>query len=80
MKKKFRTIIIDGDNWAWNFNTQMDSDGYPYGCQTLKIWLDKKIIFEKSYCYNRNKKLYKITPRLISKFIKRYLKKTNGKY
>lgn len=76
MKKKFRAINIDGDNWAWAFNTARDSEGYRYGDQSLKIWHDKKITYEKGYgyCGSRRKK-YKITPSLIARFIKTYLKK-----
>jgi hypothetical protein len=73
MKKKFRSLKIDGANWAWSFNTALDSDGHPYGAQTLKIWLDKKIKFEKDYNYNREKKKYQIRPSLIARFIKTHL-------
>lgn len=80
MQKKFRQITVDGDNsWAWIFYAKGDFREY----QTLKIWKDKKIVFEKQYIQeyylkrtkeNRNKR-YKITPGLISRFIKIFLKK-----
>ena len=75
MKKKFRAINIDSENWAWMFKTKLDSEGYPYGGQTLKIWCEKKLVFENYYHYNSEKKKYKITPSLIARFIKTYLKK-----
>lgn len=73
MKKKFRKIVIDEVDWAWQFYAKGDY----YGTQNLKIWKDKKLILDKGYFYNREKKNYKITPGLISRFIKRYLR--NGK-
>jgi hypothetical protein len=76
-RKKHRDIVVDGENWAWAFNAARDSDGYRYGDQSLKIWHDKKIAFEKSYgyCCGPKKKKYKIRPSLIARFIKTYLKK-----
>jgi hypothetical protein len=75
MKKKYRDIIIDGEHWAWSFITQSDDEGYRYGAQKLKIWSDKKIVVEKSYGIWNKKKKYQITPSLVSRFIKLYLKK-----
>jgi hypothetical protein len=69
MKKKFRAINIDGDNWAWMFKTKFE------GGQTLKIWCEKKLVFKNYYYYNSEKKKYKIKPSLIARFIKTYLKK-----
>lgn len=76
MRKKFRNIVIDGDNsWAWNVYT---TDTY-YKFKTIKIWKDKKNVFEKSYGgdygFKQKEKEYEITPGLISRFIKMYLKK-----
>jgi hypothetical protein len=74
MKKKFRTIIVDGENWAWNFHAKGDY----YDCKTLKIWKNKKVVFEKDWSYQYGhpyKKKYSITPKLVSRFIRLYLKK-----
>jgi len=74
MRKKFRKIVIDGDaSWAWNCTKR---DSY-YRYNVIKIWKDKQAVFEKAFggeSCNRNKR-YKITPGLISRFIKLYLKK-----
>ena len=77
MKKKHRDINIDGEHWAWSFHTARDSEGYRYGGQTFKVWHDKKIVLEKGYghCCGPRRKKYKITPSLIARFIKTYLKK-----
>lgn len=75
MKKKYRDIIINGEHWAWSFNTASDDEGYRYGAQTLKIWCDRKIVLEKHYGHSNKKKKYQITPSLIGRFIKTYLKK-----
>ena len=74
-RKKYRDIVIDGENWAWMFNAALDSDGDPYGTQTLKIWRNKKLVLEKYFYYDRDKKRYRIKPSLIARFIKTYLKK-----
>jgi hypothetical protein len=75
MRKKFRSIVVDGDkSWAWNFHAKGDY----YECKTLKIWKDKKVVFEKDWSYQYGgpyKKSYSMTPGLISRFIKMYLKK-----
>lgn len=70
-RKKYRDIIIDGENWAWMFRTADDC----YGTQDLTIWRERKKVFEKGYFYNREKKKYRIRPSLIARFIKTYLKK-----
>lgn len=70
-RKKYRDIIIDGENWAWMFRTADDC----YGTQDLTIWRERKKVFEKGYFYNREKKKYQIRPSLIARFIKTYLKK-----
>jgi hypothetical protein len=71
-RKKFRELKIEDENWAWIFYAKGDY----YDHQILKIWKDKKIVLEKTfgYCSGRRKN-YKITPGLITRFIKRYLKK-----
>ena len=66
-KKKFRKIVIDGENWAWAFHAKGDY----YEHQSIKIWKDKKIVFEKTY---NDKSGKRITPGLIARFIKIYLK------
>jgi hypothetical protein len=72
MKKKFRTLSIDGENWAWNFYAKGDY----YDCKGMKIWKDKKVVFEKTFKseYGNEEKKYKITPGLITRFIKIYLR------
>ena len=59
-RKKHRDIVIDGENWAWMFNTALDSDGDPYGTQTLKIWRNKKLVLEKYFYYDRAVLLMKV--------------------
>lgn len=73
MRKKFRSITVDGDDsWAWQFYAK--GDYYDY--QILKIWKDKKIVLEKSYGYCcGHRRNYRVTPGLISRFIKTYLQK-----
>lgn len=71
--KKFRKIVIDNDDsWAWSYFARGDY----YENSTLKIWKDKKIVFEKTYGHEdfNTAKNYSITPKLISRFIKKYLK------
>ncbi len=66
MKKKFRNITIDGDDsWAWTYRL-LGTEGYP----ELKIWKDRKIVFEKNW-YGQK---YPMTPGTVSRFIKMYLK------
>ena len=43
MKKKFRSLDIDGENWAWQFYAKGDY----YDCQSLKIWKDKKEVLTR---------------------------------
>jgi hypothetical protein len=79
MKKKFRKIVIDGDDsWAWGYNIPMYR-GCEESFRHLAIWKDKKAVFRKTYgradLYYQEPKNYKITPGLISRFIKRYLRK-----
>ena len=80
MKKKFRKIMIDeDDSWAWNYSELPWYRGCEESYRKLKIWKDKKIVFDKIYgdnnSYYQESKKYKITPGLISRFIKRYLRK-----
>jgi hypothetical protein len=74
MKKKHRSITIDGDDsWAW----KVDSD-YHYDTTTVKVWKDKVVKYEKKYSGDSGfppSKRYSITPGLISRFIKRHLVK-----
>ncbi len=77
VKKKHRDIVVDGEKWAWSYTTPSHR-----GCEEtyrkLKIWKDKQSVFEKTYggseFYYQEPKKYKITPGLIAKFIKRFLK------
>lgn len=72
MKKKFRSLDIDGENWTWQFYAKGDY----YDCQSLKIWKDKKEVFRKTLQseYYSNTRGYKITPGLVSRFIKMFLR------
>lgn len=74
MKKKYRDIIVDGEKWAWNFYAKGEFGDF----QSITIWKDKKTIFSKSFGLfgsNNHPKYYGITPGLISRFIRMYLKK-----
>lgn len=73
MKKKFRQITVDGDgSWAWGVET---GDSY-YGGRGLIIWKDKQRVYGKTIQHNDwgIHKRYQMTPGLISRFIKIYLK------
>ena len=59
-RKKHRDIVIDGENWSWMFNAALDSDGDPYGTQTLRIWRNKKLVLEKYFYYDRAVLLMKV--------------------
>lgn len=72
VKKKHRDIVVDGEKWAWSIGGGYDYIRDWYRTQFIKIWKDKKIVFEKGYPYKQ--KSYQITPGLISRFIKMYLK------
>ena len=79
MKKKFRKIIIDGDDsWAWGYTDLPHYRGCEESYRNLTIWKDKKALFRKTYgradLYYQEPKKYKITPGLISRFIKIYLR------
>lgn len=76
MKKKFRKIVVDGDDsWSWFYNIPAYR-GCEESHRKLKVWKDKKIVFEKTYIESdyQEPKNYKITPGLIARFIKIYLK------
>lgn len=68
MKKKHRDIIVDGIHYGWQFYSQQDYEG----CQILKIWKERKLVFEKGYLFNKKK--YSIKPGLIARFIKKHFK------
>lgn len=79
MKKQFRKIVIDGDDsWAWNYSELPYYRGCEESYRSLTIWKDKKAVFRKTYgradLYYQEPKNYKITPGLIARFIKMYLK------
>ena len=80
--KKFRKITIDGDDsWAWSYSDLPHYRGCEESYRKLKIWKDKKVVFDKTYgshnLYYQEPKSYRITPGLISRFIKIYLKNKN---
>ena len=57
MKKKFREIVVDGKNYAWSARKHGD------GGMLVKIWKDKKIIYEEHLSYDS------MTPHFISLII-----------
>jgi len=73
MKKKHRNITIDGDeSWAWAVIRDYQ------GVSTVKIWKDKKLRYEKRYIsdpewVNPPTGMPRVTPSIISRFIKMYL-------
>lgn len=77
MKKKFRKIVIDGDDsWAWRFYAKGDY----YDWKSVTIWKDRKVVYENSFSPSYSvtkKKRYKFTPGLIARFIKIYLRNDN---
>lgn len=72
MKKKFRKITVDGEKWSWTF--YIKPDDY-YGVPIFKIWRDRKLILEKNYFLGKNRRNFKMTPAIVSRFIKVFLKK-----
>lgn len=42
MKKKHRNIIVNEKEYAWTIKDNVDGDGN----NKLKIWLNKKVIYE----------------------------------
>lgn len=65
-RKRYRNITIDSDkSWSWSITPSYYTD-------TLKIWKDRKVVYENTYGYYSHSK-YPITPSLIARFIKRYL-------
>jgi hypothetical protein len=72
--KKYRTIIIDGENWAWSFYAKGDY----YGTKKLKIWKNRKLVYENAWNHEYgDAKNYKteMTPKKINRFINLFLKK-----
>ncbi len=71
--KKFRQITVDGDSsWAW----AVESGDRYYNEAFVIIWKDKNRVYSNmirhnEYSINRR---YPITPGLIARFIKLYLK------
>lgn len=42
MKKKHRDITVEGKKYAWTVKDDVDGDG----SNELKIWFDKKVVYE----------------------------------
>ena len=61
MKKKHRNITVNGKEYAWNVHNNVDGDGG----NLVKIWYNKKVIFNDIYGGHHN-----ITPKFISEAIK----------
>jgi hypothetical protein len=74
LRKKYRNITIDNDNtWSWGVIRNR------WGQSTIKIWKDKNLKYEKTYTsdpewVNPPTGMPKVTPGLIYRFIKIYLK------
>ena len=68
-KKKYRDIVVDGVKYAWTVR------GY-YDGSTLKVWKDKKVLFELDIDYDLFKDTYnsEITPSLVAEKIKEFVK------
>jgi hypothetical protein len=60
MKKKHRNIIVDGKEFAWTIKDDVDGDG----SNDLKIWFNKKVVYET--CIPGH---ISITPSMIKKKI-----------
>jgi len=58
MKKKFRDITVDGVEYAWLI----------FGHYGLRIFKDKKVIFEETNLYGST-----ITPKVIETIIREFL-------
>jgi hypothetical protein len=79
VKKKHRDIVVDGEKWAWFYEVPSHYKGCEESYRNLTIWKNKKRMFAKTYgradMYYQEPKNYQITPGLIARFIKRFLKK-----
>jgi len=63
MKKKFREIVVDGENYTWRVDSSWD-------VTTVKIWKDKKVIINHEvYGFDQ------VTPKHIAEMIKNKNKK-----
>lgn len=61
MRKRHRDIVVNGTKYAWTINNGGDGDGG----NDLKIWLNKKVIYEDIIGGH-----IEITPKMISEIIK----------
>ena len=64
MKKKFRNITVDGKEYAW-MSKLVDGQHL-----TLKIWYDKKVIYEKPVGIYAKA----ITPKMVKYIIEKHIK------
>jgi hypothetical protein len=65
-KKKFRDIVVDGVKYAWSIQDYWEG-------HTLKVWKDKKILFELSDGeYGDTIGEYPVKPSLVARKIKEY--------
>lgn len=67
-KKHIRDIVVDGETYKWS---AIVSDSF-YKISTVKIWKDRKLIFEEEFVYGKT-----ISPRLIKGMIDGLAKKRN---
>jgi hypothetical protein len=61
MKKKFREIVVDGITYGW---TVKEDCGCDSNDKYIKIWLDKKVIYESTVNGDME-----ITPKMIREWI-----------
>lgn len=66
MKKKFREIEVDGEEYAWRVASHVDDANLPYN--KLTVWEDKKILFTKDY-----KDGEAVTPKTVSNEIRNFV-------
>jgi hypothetical protein len=66
MKKKFREIKVNGIVYGWKINDNRYEDGGMW----LKIWHDKKVIYDKQVEYNFDgNDSIQVTPAVVRKRI-----------
>ena len=72
MEKNFREIKVNGIVYCWTVKHNCDGDNGNW----LKIWLNKKVIFDKKIEYNFDgNDSIKITPEVVRKKIIEMLEK-----
>jgi hypothetical protein len=70
MKKKYRNITVNDQEYAWSVNLHDDECGLPF--TKIKVWKDRKIIIERDINDNGLTEASSITPSMISRIITQY--------